>query len=66
MATNSPGCFQRDLIALAHRERGQLAEFAEAVAQRVDLMATSDHQPVLDHYRPMMAAIEAGKHVYCE
>jgi predicted dehydrogenase len=31
---------------------------------RVDLVTVSVKVP--DHYRPVMAAIEAGKHVYCE
>jgi predicted dehydrogenase len=39
---------------------------AEKLAQHpyVDLVTVSVKVP--DHYRPVMAAIEAGKHVYCE
>src|SRR5947209_10495575 len=39
---------------------------AEKMAQdpNVDLITVSVKVP--DHYRPVMAAIEAGKHVYCE
>src|SRR5271163_1275338 len=39
---------------------------AEELAQHphVDLVTVSVKVP--DHYRPVMAAIEAGKHVYCE
>jgi hypothetical protein len=32
--------------SLTHREGSQFAEFAEAIAQRIDLMAASDRQQV--------------------
>jgi hypothetical protein len=40
------GCCQRDLVARADDECRQLAEFAEAVAERIDLMAAGDRQQV--------------------
>src|SRR5258707_1259714 len=41
-------------------------ESADAAARHpdIDLVTVSVKAP--DHYKPVMAAIEAGKHVYCE
>jgi len=50
----------RDLAApLAFSDCEKLAQHPD-----VDLVTVSVKVP--DHYRPVMAAIEAGKHVYCE
>lgn len=38
----------------------------EALAQHPDVDLVTVSVKVPDHYRPVMAAIEAGKHVYCE
>ena len=46
-------------IPLAFSDLEKLAQHPE-----VDLVTVSVKVP--DHYRPVMAAIEAGKHVYCE
>lgn len=46
-------------VPLAFSDPEQLARHAD-----VDLVTVSVKVP--DHYRPVMAAIEAGKHVYCE
>jgi predicted dehydrogenase len=46
-------------VSLAFSDPAQLA-----VNPDVDLVTVSVKVP--DHYRPVMAAIEAGKHVYCE
>ncbi len=46
-------------IPLAFADAGLLARHPE-----VDLITISVKVP--DHYPPVMAAIEAGKHVYCE
>ena len=46
-------------IPLAFADPEQLARHPD-----VDLVTVSVKVP--DHYRPVMAAIEAGKHVYCE
>ena len=46
-------------IPLAFSNAGELARHPE-----VDLVTVSVKVP--DHYEPVMAAIEAGKHVYCE
>ncbi len=46
-------------IPLAFSNAGELARHSE-----VDLVTVSVKVP--DHYEPVMAAIEAGKHVYCE
>ena len=46
-------------IPLAFADPGQLAQHPE-----VDLVTVCVKVP--DHYQPVMAAIEAGKHVYCE
>jgi predicted dehydrogenase len=46
-------------VALAFSDPEELARHAE-----VDLVTVSVKVP--DHYRPVMAAIAAGKHVYCE
>ena len=46
-------------VPLAFSDPEQLARHPE-----VDLVTVSVKVP--DHYRPVMAAIEAGKHVYCE
>ena len=40
------GGFERDAVALADREGGQLAEFAEAVAQRINLVTAGDREQV--------------------
>jgi hypothetical protein len=40
------GGFERDAVALADREGGQLAQFAEAVAQRINLVTAGDREPV--------------------
>jgi predicted dehydrogenase len=45
--------------ALAFSDPAKLAQHPD-----VDLVTVSVKVP--DHYRPVMAAIEAGKHVYCE
>src|SRR5213076_3235467 len=39
---------------------------AEKLAQHPDVDLVTVSVKVPDHYRPVMAAIEAGKHVYCE
>src|SRR5437764_11556566 len=46
-------------VPLAFSDPAQLAAHAD-----VDLVTVSVKVP--DHYRPVMAAIDAGKHVYCE
>ena len=46
-------------VALAFSDPQKLARHSD-----VDLVTVSVKVP--DHYRPIMAAIEAGKHVYCE
>ena len=46
-------------VRLAFSDPGELARHPD-----VDLVTVSVKVP--DHYRPVMAAIEAGKHVYCE
>src|SRR2546430_11879035 len=46
-------------VPLAFSDPAQLAANAD-----VDLVTVSVKVP--DHYRPVMAAIDAGKHVYCE
>ena len=46
-------------VALAFTDCGELAQHPD-----VDLVTVSVKVP--DHYRPVIAAIEAGKHVYCE
>jgi predicted dehydrogenase len=46
-------------IPLAFSDPGKLARHPD-----VDLVTVSVKVP--DHYQPVMAAIEAGKHVYCE
>src|SRR6476646_2603864 len=46
-------------VALAFSDPEKLARHSD-----VDLVTVSVKVP--DHYRPVMAAIEAGKHVYCE
>src|SRR2546423_11787148 len=46
-------------VPLAFADPESLAQHPE-----VDLVTVSVKVP--DHYRPVMAAIEAGKHVYCE
>src|SRR5207237_3902470 len=39
---------------------------SEKLAQHPDIDLVTVSVKVPDHYRPVMAAIEAGKHVYCE
>ena len=39
---------------------------AEKLAQHTDVDLVTVSVKVPDHYLPVMAAIEAGKHVYCE
>ncbi len=46
-------------VKLAFSDPGEMARH-----QDVDLVTVSVKAP--DHYRPVMAAIDAGKHVYCE
>src|SRR6266849_2712652 len=46
-------------VPLAFSDPGKLATHPD-----IDLVTVSVKVP--DHYRPVMAAIEAGKHVYCE
>jgi predicted dehydrogenase len=46
-------------VALAFSDPDKLAQHPD-----IDLVTVSVKVP--DHYRPVMAAIEAGKHVYCE
>src|SRR6516225_8168271 len=46
-------------VPLAFSDAGELARHPD-----VDLVTVSVKVP--DHYRPVMAAIAAGKHVYCE
>src|SRR5204863_2236486 len=46
-------------VPLAFSDPEKLAQHPE-----VDLVTVSVKVP--DHYRPVMAAIDAGKHVYCE
>src|ERR1700687_12819 len=38
----------------------------EKLAQHPDVDLVTVTVKVPDHYRPVMAAVEAGKHVYCE
>src|SRR6516165_7937765 len=46
-------------VPLAFSDAAKLAQHPD-----VDLVTVSVKVP--DHYQPVMAAIEAGKHVYCE
>src|ERR1700739_2721871 len=39
---------------------------AEKLAQHTDIDLVTVSVKVPDHYQPVMAAIDAGKHVYCE
>lgn len=52
----------------AARHYGAPLAFAdpEQLAQHPDVDLVTVSVKVPDHYRPVMAAIEAGKHVYCE
>src|SRR6201993_4550370 len=52
----------------AARHLGARLAFAdcEKLAQHPDVDLVTVSVKVPDHYRPVMAAIEAGKHVYCE
>jgi predicted dehydrogenase len=50
---------QHYLVPLAFADGGELARHPD-----VDLVTVSVKVP--DHYQPVMAAIAAGKHVYCE
>src|SRR6516162_4550698 len=52
----------------AARHLGARHAFAdcEKLAQHPDVDLVTVSVKVPDHYRPVMAAIEAGKHVYCE
>ena len=59
---------RQDSAELAARHFGVPLAFsdAEKLAQHPDVDLVTVSVKVPDHYRPVMAAIEAGKHVYCE
>ena len=59
---------RQETAEAAARQYGIPMEFSDAAQmarhEHVDLVTVSVKVP--DHYEPAMAAIEAGKHVYCE
>src|SRR5215831_14808619 len=59
---------RQDSAEAAARHLGARLAFAdcEKLAQHPDVDLVTVSVKVPDHYRPVMAAIEAGKHVYCE
>src|SRR5690348_1946555 len=59
---------RQDSAEAAARHYGVPLAFcdAEKLAQHPDVDLVTVSVKVPDHYRPVMAAIEAGKHVYCE
>src|ERR1700737_874923 len=58
----------QDSADAARRDYGAPFAFCdpEKLAQHPDVDLVTVSVKVPDHYRPVMAAIEAGKHVYCE
>jgi predicted dehydrogenase len=61
-------CTTRQDSAEAAKHYGVPRAFcdAEKLAQHPDVDLVTVSVKVPDHYLPVMAAIEAGKHVYCE
>src|SRR5438270_10446863 len=59
---------RQDSADVAARHYGVPLAFcdAEKLAQHTDVDLVTVSVKVPDHYQPVMAAIEAGKHVYCE
>jgi predicted dehydrogenase len=59
---------RQDSAETAARHLGARLAFAacEKLAQHPDVDLVTVSVKVPDHYRPVMAAIDAGKHVYCE
>ena len=59
---------RQESAEMAARHYGVPLAFAdpEKLAQHPDVDLVTVSVKVPDHYRPVMAAIEAGKHVYCE
>src|SRR5215472_10514032 len=59
---------RQDSAEAAARHLGARLAFAdcEKLAQHPDVDLVTVSVKVPDHYLPVMAAIEAGKHVYCE
>src|SRR5215469_754809 len=59
---------RQDSAEMAARHLGARHAFADCdkLAQHPDVDLVTVSVKVPDHYRPVMAAIEAGKHVYCE
>ena len=59
---------RQDTAEAAARHYGARLAFSdcEKLAQHPDVDLVTVSVKVPDHYRPVMAAIEAGKHVYCE
>src|SRR5499427_6611866 len=59
---------RQDSAEAAARHFGVPLAFSESekLAQHPDVDLVTVNVKVPDHYRPVMAAIEAGKHVYCE
>src|ERR1700688_4542273 len=59
---------RQDSAEAAARHYGVPLAFSdpEKLAQHPDVDLVTVSVKVPDHYRPVMAAIEAGKHVYCE
>src|SRR6266853_5864034 len=59
---------RQDSADAAARHYGAPLAFCdpEKLAQHPDVDLITVSVKVPDHYRPVMAAIEAGKHVYCE
>src|SRR4029079_5421377 len=59
---------RQETAEAAARHYGAKLAFSdpEQLAQHPDVDLVTVSVKVPDHYRPVMAAIEAGKHVYCE
>jgi len=59
---------RQETAEAAARHYGARLAFSDpaAMAQHSDIDLVTVSVKVPDHYRPVMAAIEAGKHVYCE
>ncbi len=59
---------RRESAEAAARHYGVPLAFSdpEALARHPDVDLVTVSVKVPDHYRPVMAAIEAGKHIYCE
>src|SRR5438552_12766196 len=59
---------RQETAEMAARHYGVPLAFSdpESLAQHPDVDLVTVSVKVPDHYRPVMAAIEAGKHVYCE